>query len=459
MTKSFLEAVKEKYVYTNDDIAAEEDLVVSAEGQQEEKKWVMVGMAKHKKKTGQLDRLRSLAVGEEGFATVDSVEEISAALPNLARLELAKATFSTWTIPTALLAALPKVNELDLSCVSLFPSSTPIYPTPNTLQNIRRLILNKTGVSWSQVVTSLNTGVPSLEDLRVEGNELSSLDDGGVHLEAPSLRQISLRDNKISSWKGIKRILDGKKEKKNMVSEFILSANELGDPEEDVVEALHEAGVTSICLAENKTGKLGFLKQLKTVTSLKVTYPTIEGVAPNHVRLLVIADMPGLLSLNSSTVSSKERGEAEKFYTIRAFNTLPKDTTHADDCSDLKETFLEEYPFYKEYVAKWSNPSKQAQAEGGSGGVSGLSTLTLRDCCEGRKFKPDVTRPFPGIMKVAQLKAVVKAAFQVEVADQRLTYKSLDCEIPVPMELDNDLEALTYYGIYGGKGVVEVSLK
>ncbi|KAJ9453639.1 hypothetical protein DIPPA_16948 [Diplonema papillatum] len=65
----------------------------------------------------------------------------------------------------------------------------------------------------------------------------------------------------------------------------------------------------------------------------------------------------------------------------------------------------------------------------------------------------------PLAIKVAQVKAVGKAAFGIAPEEQLLVFKSLDHEIPIPVPLDSDLEPLSYYGILGGKGIIEVSKK
>eukprot|EP01059_Diplonema_ambulator_P019296 TRINITY_DN32348_c0_g1_i1.p1 TRINITY_DN32348_c0_g1~~TRINITY_DN32348_c0_g1_i1.p1 ORF type:complete len:189 (+),score=57.36 TRINITY_DN32348_c0_g1_i1:3-569(+) len=187
-----------------------------------------------------------------------------------------------------------------------------------------------------------------------------------------------------------------------------------------------------------------------------MTYPVVKGTAPNHVRLMVIAEMPGLVSLNSSSVGVKERSEAEKFYLLRAFNTLPEGTKHADDCSDLPPLFLAEYPHYPAYVKKWHNPSTTHSAAKSSTLGSTIS-LTIRDSrADTASYKPDFERSFPVSIKVSQLKLVIKAVHQIPPSEQKLTYKSLEHEIPIPTPLDDDLESLLYYGITGGKGLIEL---
>eukprot|EP01061_Rhynchopus_euleeides_P010622 TRINITY_DN2010_c3_g3_i3.p2 TRINITY_DN2010_c3_g3~~TRINITY_DN2010_c3_g3_i3.p2 ORF type:complete len:463 (+),score=169.87 TRINITY_DN2010_c3_g3_i3:66-1454(+) len=460
MGKTFLDAVRQKYQETADDVAADDDLVVSAEGQREEKKWIMVGMDKLKRKTGQLERLVSVAVGEEGVQEAGDTGALPGALPSLRQLELAKAdSFEGWSLPCELLQALPSITDLDLSCTSLYPDADPSGDAvpQGSLSHLEKLVLNKTSTSWQRLAAVAEKGVfANLTHLYSEGNAIGEV---GAPFPAPKLRYLSLRDNAISSWEGVCAVLKGSAEGRSSVEELVLSSNALPDPSDACVDVLSSSGLVSLAVSENKTGSLGWLKRLgasPTLTSLKVTYPAIEGIAPNHVRLLVIADMPRLTSLNASTVTAKERGEAEKFYILNAFASLPKGTEHKDDCSDLPQEFCERYPHYKGYVEKWSNPST-AQTAAPASGMSGIAELTLRDCIQGRKFKPDVTRPLPVIMKVAQLKAVVKAAFQIDVPKQVLVYKSLEYDIPVPTPLDRDLEPLTYFGITGGKGVVEVS--
>ena len=460
MGKTFLEAVRGKYEYTAGDVAAERDLVVSGEGQREEKKWEMVGMEKLKQKTGQLHRLVSIAVGDEGVTDAGDLDELRAALPAIAQLELSGSTgFRGWTLPATLTRALETVSELDLSLVPLDDGS---LPGPGSLACLVKLVLTGTASTFPALCAAAAAagGLPALRYLYLDGNALPGLQAGDAPpLAAPRLEYLSLIENRLSSWAWVDELFAGCP----ALTDLILTDNELPAPTDDAVEVLARQRVRCLSVGGNRMAGagLGWVERLgaasSALTTLRLTYPEVAGVAPNHVRLMVIAVVPTLAVLNSSTVTAKERGEAEKYYINRAFNTLAAGTKHKDDCTDLPADFLARFAYYKTYVSRWSNPSTAATTAAGGQG-NGLAELTLRDCIEGSKFKPDVTRPLPVVVKVAQLKAVVKAAFQVDPQKVVLVYKSLDCDIPVPTPLDNDLEPLTYYGITGGRGVVEVSL-
>eukprot|EP01064_Diplonema_japonicum_P035159 TRINITY_DN7535_c0_g1_i2.p3 TRINITY_DN7535_c0_g1~~TRINITY_DN7535_c0_g1_i2.p3 ORF type:complete len:450 (+),score=131.75 TRINITY_DN7535_c0_g1_i2:1714-3063(+) len=447
---TFLEAVRAKYLPSKDDVVSnEEELIVADEGQKETKKWIMVGMDKLKKKTMQLDKLVNIAVGGEDVDQVGDSAEVTAALPVLKHLDLAGSPFKGWEIPAGITAALPTLVHLDLSQVPLQGA----LPSP-VLSKLKTLILNNTDITWKEICDmSAGGGLQGLEVLHLDSNAMVSLEGTA---ELPNVSYISFIKNNISNWDGVAHLLET-----CPVRELVLDSNELQDPSDGICERMVKSNLTALTVSNNKMTSMAWLKVLGTsqkLTSLKLSYPVLPGIAPNHVRLLVIAEVPSLLSLNASSVGTKERGEAEKFYLLRAYGTLPQGTKHSDDCSDLSAEFLATHHYYKEYVKKWHNPST-TQAAGGGASLGGTVEITLRDVTKSDKYKPDMQRSLPVSIKVAQLKAVIKAAYQIPPTEQCLTYKSLEHEIPIPTPLDNDLESLLYYGIAGGKGLIEVCAK
>ena len=447
---TFLKAVKNKYLVSDDDIAAEKDLVVT-EGQKDVKHWEMVGMDKLKSKTSQLTKLLSVAVGGEMITECGDVEELQKTLPSLMQIEFCGVEMSGgWKIPSEICKALPKVTHLDLSGVNLSSS----IPDKDSLKNIKTLILNKTNTSIKDIQQLKQSGcLINLRELYLNTNDLCSLDLDESEVLFPELSILSLIGNELSNWTNVLNTV----KVLGPVKELILISNKLPPPTDSEVSLLVSSGLSSLAISDNEISEINWISRLSessTLNNLKLTYPKIAGVAPNHVRLRIISSIPQLKMLNSSTVSSKEKEEAEKYYIMAAYRELPSGTKHNDDCTDLSKEFIEKYDRYTELVKKWNNPSSvnvgTASASAGS-----MIVITFRDSMNGKKFHPDVTRTLPLAIKVAQLKAVIKASFQIPIEDQHLVYKSLDDEIPVPVPLDSNLESLHYYSI-AGKGLVEV---
>eukprot|EP00659_Diplonema_papillatum_P001227 gene1227-1902_t len=430
-TFTFLDAVKAKYLETEGDVAADADLLVNCDGQKEMKRWEMVGMDKIKRQTGQLDKLASVAVGDQAFGSVGDAAAIQAVLARLQAVDLSGSTgFTGWHVPCTLADAVPTLRQLDLSRIALGGAEWPVE-CRGCFKHLTTLILNDTAVQWAELVGLAADGSVDLRGLGsvyLNKNGISSLaspvevDLGGLF---PRLRQVSLIENAVADWAGVVGLLRAV----STVEELVLTGNDLPAPSAEVAaELAGAAALTALSVGDNpRMADISWLKVLgrsESIRALKITYPAVPGTAPNHVRLLAIADMPKITSLNASAVSAKERAEAEKFYTLRAFHSLPPGAKHADDCADLPSGFAADFPAYAGYVQKWGNPSAAADAgKPASSAIGGAATITLRDCCEGKAYRADVTRPLPLAIKVAQVKAVVKAAFGIAPEEQLLVFK------------------------------------
>eukprot|EP00756_Hemistasia_phaeocysticola_P044861 Hpha_TRINITY_DN18645_c0_g1::TRINITY_DN18645_c0_g1_i1::g.115659::m.115659 len=454
MGRTFADALRAKYSGSGEDGGAE---LLVTEGQKEEKKWELVGMdGAVRTRAPSISKLRSVGLDGEVVEVAGEPAEIAELGASVMELGLTQCGLKDWEVASGVAVALPKLVTLDLSANAGLGAAE--LPAGQPFRGLQTLVLNKTGVKWKQVaVMSHGGGLSALQVLRLDLNEITEMD--GPPPELPSLRSLSLTGNGVSSWRGlidIARALPS-------LTELLVSGNKLPSPGEGEAVELRELPLESLAVADNPTTEAGWFKELgksERLRALRVTAATCyEGVAPQHARLLVIAEMPHLVSLNSSDIRPRERKEAERFYLSRACSELRKSgftATHKDDCSDLPQPFIEKYPFYPRYAAMHGNPSEQAQASQATGGAgAGTAKVTLRGACGATVGKPDVVRALPLSVKVGQLKAVIRASFGVAPQDQKLIYKNMADDVPCPIPLDSDVENLAFYGV-GDEGLIEV---
>jgi hypothetical protein len=110
-------------------------------------------------------------------APQDPPEELQAALPNLAELDLTGNLLWRWREPEALLSALPGLHTLNLSSnrLSLPSGAAPAAPPLQRLTGLRALVLNGCGVAWRDACALQLAALPCLRELHVAGNGISSL--------------------------------------------------------------------------------------------------------------------------------------------------------------------------------------------------------------------------------------------------------------------------------------------
>jgi Leucine-rich repeat (LRR) protein len=178
------------------------------------------------------------------------LEAITLALPNLRFLCLADNLLGSWQHVMAIADALPQLGTLDVSGNRL---STPSAPGQGCQagKRLHTLVANRCHTTWRDVV-SLAAQLPSLQELYLSGNAITSLDPAceaseGTGQQATGtaerlvsagksaapltaaravltqLTLLDLTDNELAGWESIKPLLQLRS-----LAELKLSGNRLG---------------------------------------------------------------------------------------------------------------------------------------------------------------------------------------------------------------------------------------
>lgn len=262
--------------------------------------------------------------------------------PNIRWLDLSRSLLPDWEEVSLIAAELEQLKTLLLHCNRLQPPPSPL-PTSwgERLGHIQDLRLDGTLVQWSEVVR-LAPALTMLRSLHIGSNEIASLaelnrgSDDGEAVIFLSLTSLSLEDNSIESW-----------------SDLVVALSRL--PSLETLN-LDRNRINDIPPAPTSTRKLPQLKELHLRGNPIESWSSLEHITQwlspetklealhistlhtdeeqdqqsssnsNHLlskyeyrdfRAIAIARLPTLTALDKTSITPKERKDAELFVYIR----------------------------------------------------------------------------------------------------------------------------------------------
>jgi Leucine-rich repeat (LRR) protein len=428
---SFLEALQARYGAADTTEYGDNAFLVGVgKPHQRVKKWEMVGLEATREKQAQHSRLSVVSLPDAGIDRAeDNAGEIKAAgLTRLVDLDLSRNPLRDLAEIETIVAALPALRELQLNGLK-FPNLT----LSGAWNTIRTLTLNATGLPWSEVAAL--KAVPNLSELHFESNGLRSITPLPQKLETVVVLSLGL--NELTTWDFDETITQSFPN----LRDLRVHGNQLPMPAGDLASF---APLKSLWVSDNQSLQGGeFLiwvaKQCTQLDALRVTYSTLlPQVTEAQARMLTVASLPSLQSLNNGAVRPKERLDAELFYLQRALATP-------------EEQRAERFPRTAELSVKYA--SVILSKTGGEGGPAMLVLqLTFRAL-----GKPFVSKALPSLTPISKVKSIVTTFWPEFAPDkQRLVYYAAD-EVGAapPQPLDDDMQTLAYFGV-GTGAIIEV---
>lgn len=178
------------------------------------------------------------------------------------------------------------------------------------------------------------------------------------------------------------------------------------------------------------------LSTYPSLCTLRLTrVPLFTGKGSSEVRPLVIARILNLVQFNGSSISARERIDAEKMYVRSAMRELQNGESESA------------HPRYGTLYAKYKDELLQFGAATGSNQTlaSEVIEVTFHNMCFSSKGYGDTTtKKLPATISVDRLKLMVKQLFGVDPAAQVLSLKQYNDSIPTVME--DESGSLAYYG-------------
>jgi len=366
-----------------------------------------------------------------------------------------------------------------------------------TFESIKILNLNRCGITSFATLKILSTALPNLEELCVAHNDFNDMGDfdgsiseydtngnieysKSVHEKISTspamqyfqkLRFLDMSDCKLTSWnRQIVRL------RFLPLEHIILNDNPISsifiDPNEPLFE-LSFANVESIQLAGcdvQSWSSIDYLRHLPRLRSIRFrNNPVLNNMGAGEARSIIISRLPRILYLNASSISIKERMEAERRY----IKNVARELMFADDSNDSntrvseidealnggfkksKDLILAMHPLFNELVTKHGEDMLSINSSRHiSGGKLANETInvTIRSMAASSCTMEPLRKRLPGSLKVGRLKIMCTKAFQLDIDHQTLHFRTEDDSFPIA--LDDDENPLSYYGVHDGSEIL-----
>jgi tubulin-specific chaperone E len=441
---SLVDAIKDRYGSVDETDYGKDAFFVGDVNRKRNKTWEMIGMEKTRLKQAQHSKLVHVVVRDCGINIAEHSEgEIGEQeLVRVQELDLSGNNELTPQSLDIIVQRLPTLKVLQVSDVPTLMKAD--IATPLSWGKLQKLVLNNTGfVMFDQIKTMMH--LDGLLELHLDSNGISCLLEGSVEdttWSLPSVTSLSLAHNAFSSWKSsgldkaLGRIFPSLKR-------LFLTGNQFPNiTESDVLEMNFMRHLTLLCLNDNKCltdpNNLVHIRSLcPSMDTFRITYSFMyPSLNESLARMMVVASLPHITTLNRAAVRPKERTDSELFYVQRGLSETDEGKRH------------QLYPFVDELREKHKDVVLALIKEGETASSGAHVMLSLRLKCDGFE---DVTKTVPSSLQVGKLKALIRTVFGVDPSHQDLGYWSGDGGLAsLPTALDNELQSLAYFGVGSG---------
>ncbi|KAE8681267.1 Tubulin-folding cofactor E [Hibiscus syriacus] len=380
----------------------------------------LLGKDKIQDKLSRFKELNSASISYLGVSTPGEPAEIRASVPNLRELDLTGNLISDW-------------KDVGTIC-------------------IRVLVLNSTGINWSQVEI-LEHSLPVIEELHLMGNKISSIEptSSSTVQGFASLRLLNLEDNCLTEWNEILKLSQLKSleqlylNKNKLNSIFYPDKNKIqelfGNQESCEENYLLFQNLRCLLLGSNEISDLASIDSLNSFPKLidirLSDNPIADPGRGGLPRFALIARLAKVEMLNGSEISARERKESEIRYVRLVMSKL---LDNPEEINRLHPRLVELKNFYgiedERPSVGVAGPQKMA---------SGLLSITLKCVAPSVGEKLPLTKKLPATTTVGKLKALCENFFKLKSLKLKLFLQEEGS--PLPMLLDDEMSSLMDIGI------------
>ncbi|XP_042314489.1 tubulin-specific chaperone E [Sceloporus undulatus] len=440
----FLSAVREKYGLNDDQQDAEsrtETSIVIGRRTVE-----TIGFDSIKEKQKQLNNLNDISVDGCGVSLAGQEEEIKRTCPNIRRLNLSKNLLSFWKDVVDIACQLEHLEILNLSENKMkFPST--LLPATRAFCNLRVLALNRTGVTWTEVLLCA-TGWPALEELYLASNDISLL-------ERPidvllNLKWLDLSDNQLTHENQLHLIADLPRLETLILSNNGISSIHFPDVEFGCKTNMFPS-LTHLRVKGNRITEwsvINELDKLQRLQSLDCRNNPLMDTDKNveTVKQLLIAKIGQLKFLNKSQIFPEERRGAELDYRKKyGIDWLKAGGNQDPNKNNPSEEFLAAHPRFQVLCEKYGAPEDgELKREQPFSLKNQLLMLTFK--CPDKPDQQPIKKKLPDSMTIQKVKGLLYRLLKIPGSELKLSYESSKMK-GKEFELDNDLKSLQFYSI------------
>ncbi|XP_055459926.1 tubulin-specific chaperone E isoform X2 [Psammomys obesus] len=336
----FLTALKKRYVLEDGPNGDEKSssLIVGSKHVQ------TVGFDHITKKQSQLRTLQEISLWKCAVSCAGEQGRIAEACPNIRVVDLSKNLLSTWDEVIAIAEQLKDLEVLNLSENKLqFPSDS---PTPTrTFSTLKTLVLNKTGITWAEVLCCAPSW-PVLEELYLKSNNIS-ISERPVNV-LQKMRLLDLSSNPSIDESQLCLIAYLPRLEHLLLSDTGLSSIHFPDAGIGCKTSMFSS-LQYLVVNDNQISEWSFINELDKLQSLQALSctrnPLTEG---DQAREIIIAKIGQLKTLNRCQIFPEERYGAELDYRKTFGNEWKKAGGHLDpDKNRPNAEFLSAHPRYQ----------------------------------------------------------------------------------------------------------------
>jgi tubulin-specific chaperone E len=389
----------------------------------------------------QLEDIDKVSLRREGISRACNNYEELVEFQHIRDIDLAGNLLSNWETVFKILSQFRNLESLSLAS-NRIRNVIDLPPALPSLDKLQILNLHSCSIDTFRTIQLIGTVIHHLEELCVAYSDLSDMES--IELAPDAFSQLKILDCSschISSWKNqaarhFCRL--PKLEELNLNDNPIPSIQPQDDNEPcemayfPALLALQIAGTAISTWGDME----GINKSLETVKSLRLrNTPLTATMGQGECRALIIARFPTLVFLNASSISTKERIEAERRYVSMVTRLLSKRLEAQGDVrdresakEDQENSVLAGHPQYMALREKHKDmlvlSDSSSQVGGGQNLASTVSNLTIISMAASSCGMEPLVRRLPGSLKVGRLKALCARAFGLDVDLMSLHFRT-----------------------------------
>lgn len=387
------------------------------------------------RKQQQIDSLHRMALRNQGIATVDTNHHHHWRVNHVQELDLGGNLLSSWrTVLVDIMQAFPNLESLSLASNRIGDlddtlANELLAIQPDDDDNNKRMVvlnLHNCGITSMATLQHLDRFFPCLQDLCIASNKMNTRLEGQTPIEGfKNLKTLDMSscgwfswNEHILQWSHL-QALETLHLQDNAIEDLPRCSESNGAS--SYFASLQHLSLSNLPVAEwsNLEGLQG-LPALRSLTLRQTPLTSSMGAA--EARAHLIARFPSLTALNSSTISVKERSEAERRYVHYVRHVLLLNPVQEGNQDEWLERL---HPQYKRLLALHPPPAVPNGAHGSTLATFVLNVTIVPMAPRSCHLEP-LHKRLPATLTVSRLKSLCARVFELDYDLQLLHFRSRD---------------------------------
>nr|XP_009679102.1 PREDICTED: tubulin-specific chaperone E [Struthio camelus australis] len=418
-----------------------------------------VGMDSIIEQQSQLNQLVDISVRECAVSHAGQKEEISRTCASIRHINLSKNLISSWETVADIASQVQNLETLNISENKMkFPSTS--ISVPSVFSKLRILALNQTEITWTEVLLCA-PGWPALEELYLTSNNITVLERPENVLQ--TLKLLDLSENQLLDGNQLHLIAHLPRLEHLILRNTGISSIHFPDAGFGCKTKMFPS-LKHLTIKDNKISEWSSINELDKLPSLRSLQchnnPLMDTEKnPETLRQLIIAKIGQLEFLNKSEYTvdlpskKNERKGAELDYRKIFGNDWLAAGGHGNpERNRPSEEFLAAHPRYPSLCLKYGAPEEgELKRQQPLTLKSQLLTLTIK--CPDKPEQKPLEKKLPDSMTIQRVKGLLYRLLKIPGSELKLSYESSKLK-GKEVELDNDLKPLQFYSIENGDSVL-----